>query len=832
MTNMKVIKRCVALLVAAVGVGLAPAGCVTTVSQTCDGGLLCPENTRCDDVNHRCISATEEAACAGLDEGETCTLLGAKGTCRARICQPHFCGDSMVSDLEQCDGAPAQGLQSCLISGFDRGFAGCTESCQASTDGCETMGWQAEGILLGCSCGCDFEPATMPYQAIWGSGSDVWAAGERVVHWDGTTWSYQSPPGMEAGWSGVWAAGPHDAWAAGFDNGIVHWNGNAWESSTGLELSSREFPPRLWGTGARDVYAFGGSLLKHWDGSQWSDMRPAQDSSLVFFSMTGSGPEDVFVLDQATVWHFDGKTWGAATIGDDHISAIWARSAEVGYALGAKALYKRDGASWTPIPGAAGGLPLNGGGDQIWGSGPDNVFVVRRKADDGTDSSTVSHWNGVAWTTFYDGHASGVWGDGRGTIFVVGSEGLLSPRAGTWLPALSVEAQAMWGVGEDIFTVARLEPPDVTAGRDPVSGRPVIQDGGPPVGQAGYATDRSTSFTLLPPIPLQSPVFRSMWASASNDIWVSARDEVSHPNESYVWHWDGTNWSPSTTITGTTVTPEVRPPITYPAALGGSGPSDIWAVGDFGTTHWDGHTWSIPEPTAVPYAAVWAASSKDAYEVGAAGSIRHWDGKAWTEMTSGTTADLYDVWGSGPDDVYAVGGMALGLPGGTTLTTLHLDAGRQWSPLWPPMNFVQVRGSSSGNVFATDGFGLYHRRAGAWEPIRTPLNQVKSLWVTPRSVYVSDDSVPLPGVGHIAGRSGGPLNGIQRLDLVGVTCQSPETNCTDGWDNDCDGLQDGADPDCAGTATTELCANLSDDDYDGLADCDDPDCVAFPNCAD
>jgi hypothetical protein len=813
MTSMKVVQRFVAPLVAAVAIGLPLAGCVTTVSQSCGGELICPENTRCDVENHRCISATEEAACAGLDEGESCTLLGAKGTCRAGICQPHFCGDGVVSDLEECDGAPALGDQTCSSHG-DRGFARCTESCQVSFDSCETMGWQPVWVVD--SEGGD--PATTPYQAIWGSSADdVWAAGSHVVHWDGHMWSWTpSPPGTvgAVGWSGVWGAGPNDVWAAGMycdhyfegnivngtcvrgDHGIFHWNGNAWEPSITLDNapSTSMFPPRLWGTGARDVYVFGESLLKHWDGSQWSDVRPSQSASLVFSSMAGSGPDDVFVLDQQTVWHWDGSTWGTVNIGDDQITAIWAPSAQVGYALGAKALYKRDGASWAPIPGAAGGLPLLGGGDQVWGTGPDNVFVVRRKADDGTDSSTVSHWNGVDWSTIYDGPASGVWGDGReairDTIFLVGSEGILSPRVATWLPAaaLSVEAQAMWGVGEDLFAVGSFYRPGVA-----------------------YATDGSTSFTALPTTPMATAILGSIWASARNDIWVSGRDPncardfdgVCH--EWYVWHWDGMSWSPSTTIMGNI------------AALGGSEPTDVWAVGDV-TTHWDGHTWSQPEPTAVTYAAVWAASSKDAYEVGAAGSIRHWDGKAWTEMTSGTTADLYDVWGSGPDDVYAVGGGA----------TLHLDEGRQWSPLSAPTNLVHVRGSSSGNVFATDGSQLYHLRAGAWEPISTPVHKAAgSLWVTLSSVYVN-----LWG-GEGSNTMLGPtdMNGlVHRLDLVGATCQSPEQNCTDGWDNDCDGLQDGADPDCAGTTAPEICANLADDDYDGLPDCDDPDCAVFPNC--
>jgi hypothetical protein len=70
---------------------------------------------------------------------------------------------------------------------------------------------------------------------------------------------------------------------------------------------------------------------------------------------------------------------------------------------------------------------------------------------------------------------------------------------------------------------------------------------------------------------------------------------------------------------------------------------------------------------------------------------------------------------------------------------------------------------------------------------------------------------------------------ILHLDRNGVTCVGPEKNCSDGWDNDCDGLADGADPDCAGRAA-EQCANLVDDDHNGLIDCADPGCANFPRC--
>jgi hypothetical protein len=56
---------------------------------------------------------------------------------------------------------------------------------------------------------------------------------------------------------------------------------------------------------------------------------------------------------------------------------------------------------------------------------------------------------------------------------------------------------------------------------------------------------------------------------------------------------------------------------------------------------------------------VWGSSYADAFAVGTGGTIIHFDGSAWTEMQSGTTEELSDVWGFDAHDVVVVGGSEL-----------------------------------------------------------------------------------------------------------------------------------------------------------------------------
>ena len=76
---------------------------------------------------------------------------------------------------------------------------------------------------------------------------------------------------------------------------------------------------------------------------------------------------------------------------------------------------------------------------------------------------------------------------------------------------------------------------------------------------------------------------------------------------------------------------------------------DLPAGGPGRTYHWTGSAWApVAAGTAHYLTAVSGSGPNDVWAVGNMGTILHWTGSAWTPSTSGTTAELRGVWATAP----------------------------------------------------------------------------------------------------------------------------------------------------------------------------------------
>lgn len=197
-----------------------------------------------------------------------------------------------------------------------------------------------------------------------------------------------------------------------------------------------------------------------------------------------------------------------------------------------------------------------------------------------------------------------------------------------------------------------------------------------------------------------------VWGSSENDVWAVGADTGEGP---LVLHWDGATMQ--RIATGTTGD------LWWVFGFEG-GPVFVGGAGGVIARYQDGAFSVMPTPGTATVFGLWGSAPDDMWAVGgteggADGAFAwHLDGGAWA-AAPGFPADLADhsalwkVWGSATDDAWMVGtsGVALhwdgggfgsdDVGGGESLFTVHYAGGR----------YAAVGGGATGLVFENDGSG-------------------------------------------------------------------------------------------------------------------------------
>jgi len=151
---------------------------------------------------------------------------------------------------------------------------------------------------------------------------------------------------------------------------------------------------------------------------------------------------------------------------------------------------------------------------------------------------------------------------------------------------------------------------------------------------------------------------------------------------------------------------------------------------------------------------VWASSATNAIVVGQGGRILHFDGTAWRAESSGTGENLADVWGSDPNNVFAVGG-SFSVSNGTVISSgviLHYDGTGWSSQLHVGDSLHAVWGSSSADVYAIGANGiLLHYDGLTWTQLTSRTSaQLLGIWGrSPSDIYAVG---PADSIWHYDGK--------------------------------------------------------------------------------
>jgi hypothetical protein len=337
--------------------------------------------------------------------------------------------------------------------------------------------------------------------------------------------------------------------------------------------------------------------------------------------------------------------------GSGQLTSVWGSASNNVYSVGYGVdpsfsfvnpmIYRYNGSSWNFIaPPMPAGWQSTGYLYGVWGSGASDVYAVGGNNDGSSNYlPVISHYDGSSWSAFGpalpggwqpNGELHSVWGSGASNIYAVGvgANGIWNPN-----PLIYHYDGSSWG-----------------------SVTPAV-----PSGQIGGS-------------------FYGAWGSGANDVYAVGTSYNLYWSEyPLIYHYDGSSW--------TDVTPATPSGWQSSGSINGvwaSSANDVYAVG-YGIDgsgnylpvmyHYDGSTWSTITPSLPSgwqqwsyLKGVWGSGANDVYVAGfgydanwsSQPLIYHFDGSSWSEITpaapSGwTSGSLYGMWGSGANDVFAVG---------------------------------------------------------------------------------------------------------------------------------------------------------------------------------
>lgn len=263
--------------------------------------------------------------------------------------------------------------------------------------------------------------------------------------------------------------------------------------------------------------------------------------------------------------------------------------------------------AWTPMQSPTGEVLRS-----LWVVADNDVYAAGQ--------GVIIHYDGTAWSTLaypMTGFAiNAIWASTGGEVVAVDQDGAVFRRTGdSWLtitPSPQVPLRGIWGAGTtELFVVG-------------VTGAILRYDG----------------TTWMPMTSNTTSTLSAIWGSSATNL-------VAAGNAGTIQRYNGSNWqaAPGTPITGVTF----RGVWTISSQIFAVGATSAGLIATQQSAGWN--TQMVP---AAHVASVWGTAGDDVYAVGAAGTIMHYDGLTWSQMTSPTQSALEAVQGTATN-VFAVG---------------------------------------------------------------------------------------------------------------------------------------------------------------------------------
>jgi hypothetical protein len=244
----------------------------------------------------------------------------------------------------------------------------------------------------------------------------------------------------------MWGAASNDVWAVG--NGVQHWDGSSWTRRDDVSGSGTT---AVSGSSAKDIWAVGPASGLHWDGATWTAVSTAKGNDVFVRTTT-----DAWIVGNAgSILHYDGASWTAQSSGITWaLRAVWASSATDVWAAGDMGtVLHGDGTTWTKIA-----TTTTADLQSVYGFGPSDLWIVGGDNPYGCaytpctyKPATTLHWDGTTWRDDHVAELTAVWGATSNDVWAATKDGYLAHYDGTrWkfiAAVLDGQASALFGFG-------------------------------------------------------------------------------------------------------------------------------------------------------------------------------------------------------------------------------------------------------------------------------------------------------------------------------------------------------------------------------------------------
>lgn len=510
----------------------------------------------------------------------------------------------------------------------------------------------------------------------------------------------------------------------------------------------------IWISPTRQVFVVGAGVAFIAEGDAWRET-PLPERNLAgiilrpwLYDVWGSADDDVYAVGRnGQVLHYDGTWSEMESPTSAHIHGVHGGGSDDVWIAAEDGLHRWDGSSWASLNGVIAAACVDGATDfrDVW------VDTARERVIAVGPQGTIVTRTRFGWTCEHDlveGDLLAVDGHGQRTVYAVGTDGAALHDAITGWQEVDVPGFDFYDVAvlqEGAYAVGRLGTVTSIRRFDGIQSTidPDDASGGSHLAVAGFGTDLRVAVGESGLVSVRAD---TGWEAVFDGEGSEVYDVFGFPSghafavgvsatEVPVWRFEGLNWYPlPPSRMGRSASGD---PIVL-SGIWGLNPDEMFVTTHDGTVYrFDGSRFDREsEVSGPPLHALWGFETGELFAVGDLGRIWYRnDELLWSVMSTPVSiATLRDVWGSSPDDVYAIAGSRI----------LRYD-GTEWSIDYGDgsLGFLEAVSGVDDVVFAvggdvfTGGGVLARRVEEQWSVVARTPHLLSDVWAAaPDRVFV------------------------------------------------------------------------------------------------